>query len=273
MAMLVRIFVSLAALALFGCGDKHTPSPTPSVGSNSNWLRGCQADSDCGAALSCQCGLCTRSCDADEVCDTQSDALCVQPNHAAAWSCEDEKLGSAVCLPRCAPGSCAEAQDCVDGACVPYALPESELCAPVAATNAEQRRLSDELLALLQERRGSGSMPCSAGEPALVGVTLRLDGRLMCVARVLAADLDAGTARPGIVDASGRDTIQRMNMVGYMPRRWGESFAVQARSPDHALRLMLNDVGNCQRLVDGDFRDVGVANSGEAYVVTIGTPR
>ncbi|HKU37614.1 MAG TPA: hypothetical protein VJR89_05685 [Polyangiales bacterium] len=270
MVKLVQTLGVVAAVALFACGEPSAPSP--SVGSNSNWLRGCKDDSECGDALRCQCGLCTRSCEDDQACGPLSDALCARRDEPAAASCGDELSTGGVCLPRCAAGSCAESQACVDGTCVPFTLPDNALCQPVARTDAAQRTRVDELFALLHER-GAAGIDCGDGRGPIVAGGWRLDARLICVARVLAADLDAGTASPGLVDASGRNTVQRMNMVGYTPRRWGEGFAVQARSPDHALRLMLNDTGNCQRFRDQELRDVGLANSGDAYVMTNGTSR
>ena len=51
------------------------------------------------------------------------------------------------------------------------------------------------------------------------------------------------------------------------------TFAVRARNPEDALRLMLNDLASCRRLADAGFRDVGVANSGDAYVVVVGVAK
>lgn len=270
MAKVLYPVALLVALVLYACGEPSAPSPY--VGSNTNWLRRCVSDSECGDALRCQCGLCTRSCESDEACSAMSDALCARRDEAAASSCEGDVSSAGVCLPRCAAGGCAESQACVDGACVPFSLPENALCMPVARTDAEQRSRDDTLFALVQES-GAAGVECGEGRGPIRTSEWRLDPRLICVARVLAADLGAGTAKSGTVDASGRNTKQRMSMVGYSPQLWGESFAAPARSPDQALRLMLKDSGNCDRFKDQSFTDIGVASSGDAYVVTIGTTR
>lgn len=271
MAKVLHPVAVLVFVALCACGEPSAPSP--SVGSNTNWLRRCLSDSECGDALHCQCGLCTRDCEGDEACGPMSDALCARRDEPAALTCEGEPVTSAgVCLPRCDAGSCGESQVCVDGACVPFSLPDNALCLPVATTVAEQRSRDDTLLALVQESSAQG-VECGDARGPIREISWRVDPRLICVSRVLAADLAAGTAKSGTVDAEGRDTKQRMSMVGYTPQRWGVSFAAPARSPEQALRLMLKDAGNCERFKDPSFSDIGVANSGDAYVVTIGTAR
>jgi hypothetical protein len=272
-SIVLRILAVSAAGALFACGEPSAPSP--SVGSNSNWLRLCKSDAECGEQLACRCGFCTRECSADAACNMLSDARCVlSDDPAAVSSCTDKTPApvAGICLPRCDPGSCNDGHACVEGACVATKLPDGAFCNPVAMTSDEQRTLSDQLLALLYARRADGftcgSNPLSGAAPAF-----RLDPRLICVARVLAQDLDAGAAPPGIVDALGRDTLERFDLVGYDATQWNESFAVRARSPEDALRLMLNDLASCRRLADASFRDVGVANYGDAYVVTIGVAR
>jgi hypothetical protein len=272
-SMVGRILAVWVGVALFACGEPNAPSP--SVGSNSNWLRGCKTDSECGDQLACHCGFCTRECSADAACSKLSDARCaLTDDPAAVSSCTDETPApvTGICLPRCDPGSCEDAHACVESACVATKLPDNAFCNAVAATDAEQRTLSDQLLALLYARRANGFV-CGESPLTSRAPPFRLDPRLICVARVLARDLDAGAARPGLVDALGRDTPDRFDLVGYSAAQWNESFAVRARSPEDALRLMLNDLASCRRLADARFRDVGVANYGDAYVVTIGVAR
>jgi hypothetical protein len=269
--MLVRILV---LLSLFACGEPSAPSP--SVGSNSNWLRGCNTDDECGASLRCQCGLCTRECGADSACNGLTDARCaLNDDPAAISSCSEDATtapSSGICLPRCEPGSCEGGHACVEGACVAIELPHSEFCNPVATTDPVQRTLSDQLLALLYAGRANGFV-CGSSPLSVAAPAFRVDPRLICVARVLVMDLDAGAAPPGVVDALGRDTLDRFDLVGYSAAEWNESFAVRARNPEDALRLMLNDLASCRRLADADFRDVGVANSGDAYVVVVGVAK
>jgi hypothetical protein len=271
--MFGRILAVCAGIALIACGEPNAPSP--SVGSNSNWLRGCNTDSECGDQLACHCGFCTRECSADAACNKLSDARCaLSAEPAAVSSCTDETPApvAGICLPRCDAGSCEDGHACVEGACVATKLPDNALCNPVATTDAEQRTLADQLLALLYARRANGFM-CGSSPLTGQAPAFRLDARLICVARVLAQDLDAGAASTGVVDALGRDTLDRFDLVGYSAAQWNESFAVRARSPEDARRLMLNDLASCRRLADAGFRDVGVANYGDAYVVTIGVAR
>jgi polyhydroxybutyrate depolymerase len=52
-----------AALLLGACQD---PSPSPRVGSETNFLGRCEAG--CGTGLSCVCGVCTHACSVDDDC-------------------------------------------------------------------------------------------------------------------------------------------------------------------------------------------------------------
>lgn len=54
-----RLIVMLSALAPIACGGRATSEQSES---NTNWLGSCDADSDCVSGLSCECGVCTRSC-------------------------------------------------------------------------------------------------------------------------------------------------------------------------------------------------------------------
>ena len=51
-------------LALLGCGQ-----PQERTGTNTNWLRACVDNSECGG-LACSCGHCTATCTADSDCAT-----------------------------------------------------------------------------------------------------------------------------------------------------------------------------------------------------------
>jgi hypothetical protein len=263
------------AWLLLACQDPNRPAPTPSVGSNSNWLRACTTDDDCGDLPACRCGTCTADCDADRACSSFDAARCAFSDDPAVWAtCQSSEapLAVGICLPRCEPGECADGQLCVERACVPARLPDGPLCAAVAEAGAEQRTREEELLALIAAQRSAGALRCgSEGSAAAAAPALRLDTRLWCAARVLARDLSAaGGPRGGLLDAEGRDTQARLREVGYAAQLWGESFAVRAESVEDALRLMLLDLDSCQRLANARFRDVGVGNDGTSWVVTIG---
>jgi len=264
------------AWLLLACQDPNRPAPTPSVGSNSNWLRACTTDAECGDLPACRCGTCTADCDADRACDSFSAARCAFSDDPAVWAtCQssDAPITAGICLPRCEPGECAEGQACVERACVPARLPETALCRPVAQADAEQRAREEELLALLASERSEATVRCGTEAIRETVPALRLDTRLWCASRVLARDLSAaGGPRSGLLDAEGRDTVGRLEAVGYSAQLWGESFAVRAEMADEALRLMLLDSDSCQRLVGARFRDVGVGNDGDSWVVTIGAP-
>jgi hypothetical protein len=92
----VSVGALLAGAALGGgCGGQ---AGTTATDTNTNWLRDCDTDSDCGSALSCLCGICTVTCDSTRVCKSvggrgvcNTSSSCKQ----APAVCEDEGAGVA----------------------------------------------------------------------------------------------------------------------------------------------------------------------------------
>jgi uncharacterized protein YkwD len=148
-------------------------------------------------------------------------------------------------------------------------MPNNAFCMPAAHPAAQDRTNADELLALLQDKRTSGGFTCG-GTAAPPAPALRLDARLLCAARIFAADLQI-THSPSLIDSQGRQSDQRMQLAGYAPRQWGEAFALQPTSAQDALQTMLADVGSCMRFADPQFTDVGVGSSPNARVISLGS--
>jgi hypothetical protein len=130
------------------------------------------------------------------------------------------------------------------------------------------RASEDELYALLQAVRVDGGAVCGGDAPSLAVSPLRIDSRLRCASRVLSVDLEE-TRNLGLVDSLGRNTQQRLSLVGYEPGSWGESYALETTA-SQALSAMMTDVDSCQRFVNASFLDIGVGASGDGYIVTIG---
>lgn len=88
---------SLVAVALaLAC----SPRGGPQVDSQTNWLKACQVDDDCGSLL-CVCGSCTATCNSDQDCADLDGASCVASESAEAVAlCGGEAPQvSGVCLP------------------------------------------------------------------------------------------------------------------------------------------------------------------------------
>jgi len=110
------------ALVTLACGE-----PQGRAGTNTNWLRLCSKDADCGDPLACHCGRCTAPC--SEAADCSDLAGTCATAAAAALQCRDG-AAAALCLGTCAADAdCAAGQLCQDGACVD-ALP-AEDCATI----------------------------------------------------------------------------------------------------------------------------------------------
>lgn len=264
----MRQKIALLSLLLFAACEG--PRATD-VGSNTNWLQSCDDDEDCGDSLACHCGICTLDCSAATDCESLPGARCALPDDPAAWAtCQSREpaLSSGICLPGCEPGTCGSGAACVSGSCVPAPLPEGEFCAPAVERTEADRATEDTLLALVQALRENGDIVCGSDPPSVRVPPFRLDRRLRCAARVLSMDLDE-SGELGLIDSLGRNTQQRLTLVGYSTLLWGESYAPEATASD-ALATMLTDVDSCQRFVDAAFVDVGIGAAGEVQIVTIG---
>lgn len=114
-----------ASTMLSGCESTvQAPDGADRIDSNTNWLKGCVADSDCGGGgQHCICGVCTSECGAT-TCDTESlpGAVCVVDGQSAFSDlcAAVPTIPSGVCLPECSDDAqCEGGQVCNDGACVP----------------------------------------------------------------------------------------------------------------------------------------------------------
>ena len=254
----------LAGFVAPSCGeDKNDPKS----GSNSNWLIACAHESECGERRACLCGACSRQCNDDSDCAGLEGARCSFGDQAAAATqCAGADTG--LCLPACAPGSCATGQSCVDGACVLAQIPESEFCSPAAQADTEAQVKQDELITLIQRNRLAGSIACDSGASPEPAAGLKLDGRLSCAARIKAVD-QAETGTRGMLDSEGRTPPERLTLSGYQFSSWWESYAFAADSASEAYALLMADDDSCPELGSSAYSSVGIGNAGDVFVVTL----
>ena len=107
---MTRVGTHLAlVLALLGCGQ-----PQEGTGTNTNWLRTCVDNSQCGG-LACSCGHCTPSCTADADCKALN-GIC-SSIESSTLECQGAQ-NARLCLPRCTTSAnCGSGQLCYRGAC------------------------------------------------------------------------------------------------------------------------------------------------------------
>lgn len=258
--------VAVGLVGMLGCSDCST---SPSVGSNSNWLRRCSANDECGASLLCQCGTCSIDCRNDSDCDRYANARCVleeDSSSRAQCRASDSWSAQGTCRPRCEVGSCSNGQACALGACVPLQLPDVADCVESPQTLAETRVHEDELIDIVEQARLSSTIACSEAPVAQPQAPLRLDGRLYCAARLIAADLAAsGAESPS--DASSRPLVA----AGYTPDFWAVGYGTRVRSASEAWPKMLKSNQFCSLVSGSQVSDIGVAVIGNSYVVTVGS--
>jgi hypothetical protein len=134
-----------ATLLVSACSPQAETS-----GTNTNWLRRCESDAECGQPGRCLCGRCTTSCDPSLACG--SGLVCTEELQSIV-QCRGQTTPT--CQPACVDDAACDAdRHCLRGACVdplPSACPraalycedfESELSEPtlvVTAGNALSR--------------------------------------------------------------------------------------------------------------------------------------
>lgn len=85
-------------------------------GTNTNWLMRCESDAACGAG-SCECGLCTRTCEADAMCGDLSGTRCVPQRDLPSCGEPETSLCALPCQTNTDCGAINGAQ-CELGLCV-----------------------------------------------------------------------------------------------------------------------------------------------------------
>lgn len=110
------------ASAFFACSKSAEPG---SGGSETNWLKSCGSQSDCSESMSCECGICTKTCESAEDCSTVSGAsTCLVAETLDNGSCRvvsGTTASQGVCVARCEIDSdCNDSPDfeCERGICV-----------------------------------------------------------------------------------------------------------------------------------------------------------
>lgn len=255
-------------LLIGGCSE---PTSTPQVGSNTNWLTACDLGAECSASLSCNCGVCSKTCESDADCSSFSDTVCLpQADTAAKALCGGSVTWASqgICLPRCEPGGCGEQLACALGACVPMALPNSAFCSPVAASVADSQTREDELALAVEQARSTGGLTCGNGTAIGKMPYVRVDPRLTCAARALAQDM-AATGSQSLTDSVGRTTTDRLRLAGYQALSWAEGYAWDTTSASAALTLMLADADFCTGFANASLADMGVGYVDNTYVLTL----
>lgn len=96
-------------VALLGCSQ-----PEEGIGTNTNWLRACIDDLQCGG-LTCSCGHCTPSCSGDSDCAALG-GVCGTAE-SSTLECQGTR-SVRLCLPHCTTSAdCDAGQLCYRGAC------------------------------------------------------------------------------------------------------------------------------------------------------------
>ncbi len=113
-----RFTFSLIGIGGFlqGCQLEKQGASSMATGTETNWLRACARDQECGQ-LSCECGVCTQRCNQDDACGL-SDAVCSPASGEALGALCPAQPDFDLCLPACRE-TCGQGRVCVGGACIP----------------------------------------------------------------------------------------------------------------------------------------------------------
>lgn len=116
-------------VVLLGATAAACDSPSgPVTGSQTNWLRSCAIDEQCGD-LQCLCGACTRPCENTLDCRDLEGTSCIRAEEvgAVALCSGSNPPSSGFCLPRCEDEDCTDGASCVAGVCEPTPDPTAHV--------------------------------------------------------------------------------------------------------------------------------------------------
>ncbi len=98
----LRRFLLVESLTLLmtvaGC---QSETRDPGTDSNTNWLKECETQAECGESYSCVCGVCTFRCSDDSSCEKTPQASLCRDSDEAALECGGKT--TSLCLPECYP--------------------------------------------------------------------------------------------------------------------------------------------------------------------------
>jgi hypothetical protein len=124
--MLRYSFYIFAAFLLVALSSGCANSRGPAGDKNTNWLKQCESDTDCGNEISCLCGICSESCESKSDCANKSrSASCVsvkvEPLASLCASAKSKPAGSVCLLPCLTKEDCSSVSSemvCVEGSCI-----------------------------------------------------------------------------------------------------------------------------------------------------------
>jgi hypothetical protein len=129
---LIAALCLFAGLSTVACSKAIKPLPDK----NTNWLRACDSDAECGSELACLCGACTKACTSTRQCGAAAEAaVCIEASDASLVAvCGRELEVAGVCSATCDRDSDCAAQakglKCQSGLCVPRGEMPSETTEP-----------------------------------------------------------------------------------------------------------------------------------------------
>lgn len=149
------VVVLAGGLVATACGGR---AYDPDVDGQSHWWRLCAEDVECGTALTCVCGVCTKPCDDGATCaGSAAKHACVAQ---APWC---EAPASGVCAAACDRASdCPTKSRCEDGTCVPELGPVDPPPPPTQGT-------SPTLESVVTSDDTDGGTDASEGAPSSSG--------------------------------------------------------------------------------------------------------
>ena len=152
--------------------------------------------------------------------------------------------------------------------CLPVARPQAPATVTIPAQAAELYALVNEVRAQGHDCGPEGRFP--ATHP------LTWNTRLARAAERHASDLASREEAPSHRGSDGSDVNDRVDGEGYTWSVVGENIAFgfgYVMTPEETLAGWLDSPGHCRNLMHPDFREIGVARTGEYWVQVFGTPR
>ncbi|MHC5109837.1 MAG: CAP domain-containing protein [Planctomycetota bacterium] len=151
-------------------------------------------------------------------------------------------------------------------------IPGNEYCADAADWDDSWAAFEEEVLELVNVRRGQGADCGSAGTFSPAG-PLAMNGALRCAARIHSADMGENDffSHTNLADQGPGD---RVDLAEYVWSTWGENIAWGQTSPAQVVDGWMNSDGHCSNIMNASFTEIGIGYyEGNFWTQVFGAPR
>lgn len=239
----------------------------PLSDSKSNWLHACMSSEDCGAELSCVCGVCSTGCEQDDDCAGEVSARC-QNDLGSISECPGSTVPSgSQCVAECATrADCPQGTLCYEAACVREVAPMAPGCESTLDWSVEDASFELDILAALNDFRAASRTCEGMSVAAQKSVTLHFG--LRCAARLHTLDM-VTQGYFDVTSPSGEGVAERLQTADY-ESRYG-TLVISTQVTGDGINQTFSEA--CDTLLKDDPLDAGAGVMADRWSLILAEPR